>query len=161
MPIANIFSSYWSFIHNISESYRTELEWDENRTQKRKSNRLPLIKRWDFSSMSILKPQNSISWVGSIKNKIMLVFCNITNKHELLLLSSKGSLKVKHNPNQTHVCCVCRQMAKLCSYILYKSISLRNVIKDKHHSRKGVQNLTLEFYRYLKNHISNMGVNIF
>ena len=161
MPIANIFSSYWSYIHKSSESYRTELEWDENRIQKRKSNRLLLIKKWDFSSMSILKPQNFISWVGSIKNEVMLFFCNITKKHGLLLLLSKGSLKVKHNPNQTHVCCVCRPMAKLWSYILYKSISLRNVIKDKDHSRKGVQNLTLEFYRYLLSHISNMGVNIY
>ena len=41
--------------------------WDENRTQKRKINSL-LIKKWNFSSMSILKPQNSISLVGGITN---------------------------------------------------------------------------------------------
>ena len=98
--------------------------------------------------MSILKPQISISQVGSIRNEIML-FClyNMTKKHELLLLSSKGSLKVQLNPNQTHVCCVCRHMAKLCTYILYKSISLRNVIKEKHHSREGVQSFTMEFHQ--------------
>ena len=79
-----------------------------------------------------------------------MLFClyNITKKkYELLLLSFKGSLKVKLNPNQTHVCCACRDMAKLCSYILYKSISLRTVIKQKHHTRKGVQSFTMEFYQ--------------
>ena len=98
--------------------------------------------------MSILKPQNSTSWVGSTRNEIML-FClyNMTKKHELLLLSSKGLLKVKLNPDQTHVCCVCRHMAKLCSYILYKSISVINVIKEKHHSRKGAQSFTMEFHQ--------------
>ena len=95
--------------------------------------------------MSIWKPQNSILWVGGITNEIML-FCllYITKKHELLLLSSKGSLKVKLNPNQP---VVCRNMTKLCSYILRKSISLRNVINEKHHSRKGVQSSTMEFYQ--------------
>ena len=129
------------------QEWFSEFERDENKTQKRKSNRL-LIKRWNFSSMSILKPQNSISWIGSIRNQIML-FClyNMTKKHELLLLSSKGSLKVQLNPNQTHVCCVCKRMAKLCTYILYKSISLRNVIKEKHHSREGVQSFTMEFHQ--------------
>ena len=98
--------------------------------------------------MSILKPQNSISQVGTITNEIML-FClyNITKKHEHPLLSSKGSLKVKLNPNQTHVFCVCRHMAKLYSYILYKNISVRNAIKEQNHSKKGVQSFTLEFYQ--------------
>ena len=83
MPIANIFSSYWSYIYIISESYRNNfLNLNEIRTemQKRKSNRL-LIKKWNFSSMSILNPQNSISWVGRITNEIMLVcLYNITKK---------------------------------------------------------------------------------
>ena len=57
-----------------------EYEWNESRTQKRKSIRL-LIKRWNFSSMTILKPPNSKSLVGGITNKIML-FClySITKK---------------------------------------------------------------------------------
>ena len=70
--------------------------------------------------MSILKPQNSISWIGGINAVLSLQY---NKKHELLLLLSKGSLKVKLNPNQAHVCCVSRHMAKLCSYILYKNFS--------------------------------------
>ena len=96
------------------QEWFSEFERDENRTQKSKS-----IKRWNFSSMSILKPQNFISWFGNIRNEIMLCcLYNMIKKHELLLLSSKGSLKVQLNPNQTNVCCVCRHMAKLCTYIL-------------------------------------------
>ena len=68
-------------------------------------------------------------------------------KYEPILLSSKASLKAKINPNQTHVFCVYRRMVKLCSYILYISISLTNVIEEKHHSRKGVQSFTMEFYQ--------------
>ena len=96
------------------QEWFSEFERDKNRTQKSKS-----IKRWNFSSMSILKPQNFISWFGNIRNEIML-YCpyNMIKKHELLLLSSKGSLKVQLNPNQTNVCCVCRHMAKLCTCIL-------------------------------------------
>ena len=38
--------------------------------------------------------------------------------------------------NKTHACCVCRHIAKLCSYILCKNNSLKNGIKKKHHSNK-------------------------
>ena len=43
--------------------------------------------------------------------------------------------------SQTHVCCICRHIAKVCSYILYilyKSNSLKNGIKKKHHSNNFV-----------------------
>ena len=58
-----------------SQNFRKLKEWfseferDENMTQKRKSIRL-LIKRWSFSWMSILRPQNSIS--GLLQ---MMLFC--------------------------------------------------------------------------------------
>ena len=61
----------WNF-RKLQEWF-SEFEWDENRTKKRKSNRL-LIERWDFSSMNMLKFKNFISWAGGIKNEIML-FC--------------------------------------------------------------------------------------
>ena len=77
------------------------------------------------------------------KHLLIILVIYLHKKHELLLLSSKDSLKVKLNPNQTHVCCVCRHMGKLCSYFLYISFSLTNVIKEKHHSRKGVQSFTI------------------
>ena len=53
----------------------------------------------------------------------------------------------------------CRHMAKLCSYILYKNISLRNVSKLPH----GMVYKTSQwrFIKYLKSHISNIGANIF
>ena len=84
------------------------------------------------------------------------------NKAVLCLRYNKKNMNcfsfhtAKVNPNQTHVYCVYRHTAKLCSYILYKSISLRNVIKEKHHSRNGVQSSTMEFYQvseksYLQN----------
>ena len=64
MPIANIFSSYWSYIHGISEIQRNDfLNLNEMRTEHRTEN--PIIywlKRWNFSRMNILKRQNSISW---------------------------------------------------------------------------------------------------
>ena len=41
--------------------------------------------------MTILKPQNSASWTGSIINEIMLLYFYNANKHEGLLLLSKGS----------------------------------------------------------------------
>ena len=92
MPIANIFSSYWSYIQRISESYRNDfLNLNEMRTEHTREN-------------AVLSLQYN-------------------KKHELLLLLSKGSLKVKLNPNQAHVCCVSRHMAKLCSYSLYKNFS--------------------------------------
>ena len=70
-----------------------------------------------------------ISWAGGITNEIMLLCLQNMKKHEILLLSSKGSLKNKKqikfiNPNQSHV-------NLLCGYILCKSISVRNVIKEK------------------------------
>ena len=56
-----------------SQNFRKlqKFERDEDRTQNRKSNSLPK-KTWNFSRMSILKPQNSISWAGGITNEIML-----------------------------------------------------------------------------------------
>ena len=53
------------------QEWFSEFEWDESRTQKRKSNRL-LIKKWNFSRMSILRTQNSISWAGVITNDAVL-----------------------------------------------------------------------------------------
>ena len=64
MPMANIFSSYWSCIHGISESQRNDfLNLNEMRAEHRTEN--PIIywlKRWNFSKMNILKLQNSIWW---------------------------------------------------------------------------------------------------
>ena len=52
-------------------------------------------------------------------NAILLSECK--KKHEILVLSSQGSLKSKNRSNltlnQTYACYVCRHMAKLCSYI--------------------------------------------
>ena len=92
-----------------------------------------------------------------------MLFClyNMTKKHEFLPLSSKGSLKVQLNHNQKHVCCVSRHMAKLCTYILYKSISLKNFIKEKHNSGRVYKVSQWSSTRYLKSHISNILVNIF
>ena len=83
---------WWNF-RKLQEWF-SEFEWDEDRTQNRKSNSL-LIKTWNFSRMTILKPQNSASWAGSITNEIMLLYFYNVNKHEILLLSSKGSVKTK------------------------------------------------------------------
>ena len=93
--------------------------------------------------MSILKSQNSISWVGCIANEIVL-FCqqNIAKKHELLLLSSKGSLKVKLNPNQMLCLETHGKVMQLHSVKKHK-----NVIKERHHSRNGVQSFKMEFYQ--------------
>ena len=44
--------------------------------------------------------------------------------------------KVKFNHNQIHVCCLCRNMVKLCIYILHKNSSKRNVTKENYHSNK-------------------------
>ena len=63
MPIANIFSSYWSYIHGISEIQRNDfLNLNEMRTEHRTEN--PIIywlKRWNLSRMNILKLYNSLS----------------------------------------------------------------------------------------------------
>ena len=53
--------------------------------------------------MTILKPQNSASWAGSITNEIMLLYFYNVNKHEILLLSSKGSVKTKKRSNLTPI----------------------------------------------------------
>ena len=95
-PIGNIFSSYWSQILRTSETYRN---LNETRTKHRRTNKL-LIKRWNFSRMSILKPQNSISWAGVITNKIMLwneikakIRLNLTSiKPILLCLQTHGEV---------------------------------------------------------------------
>ena len=102
------------------------LNLNEMRTEHRRYNML-LIKRQNFSRMSILKPQNSISWAGDITNEIMLLCLQNIKKHEILLLSSKGSLKAKKQIKLTQS----NPCSLLCSYILYKSISVRNVIKEK------------------------------
>ena len=64
MSIANIFSSYWSYIHGISESQKNSfLNLNEMMEEHRTKN--PMIywlKWWNFSRMNILKLQNSISW---------------------------------------------------------------------------------------------------
>ena len=65
-----------------------------HKIQNRKPNSL-LIKTWNFSMMTILKPQNSALWAGSITNEIMLFYFYDVNKHEILFLSSKGSVKTK------------------------------------------------------------------
>ena len=97
----------WNFIK--LEEWFSEFEWNDNRTQKIKSNRL-LIKRWDFSRMNILNAKNFISWAEGITNAAL--------------------------SNQTHVCCVCRHIAKLCSYILYKNNSLKKWYMKGAHSNK-------------------------
>ena len=100
-----------------SQNFRKlqEFEGDENRTQKKKSIRL-LIKRLNFSRMSILKPQNFISWVRGITNATML------------WNETKAKNRSNLTPIKTHVT-VFAHMAKLCSYILYKNISFKIVSK--------------------------------
>ena len=49
----------WNFIK--LQEWFSEFEWDDNSKQNKKSNSL-LIKMLNFSRMSILKPQNSVSW---------------------------------------------------------------------------------------------------
>ena len=83
---------WWNF--KKLQEWFSEFEWDEDRTQNRKSNSL-LIKTWNFSRMTILKPQNYASWTGSITNEIMLLYFQNFNKHEVLLQSSKSSVKIK------------------------------------------------------------------
>ena len=140
------------------------LNLNEMRTEHRRYNTL-LIKRQNFSRMSILKPQNSISWAGDITNEIMLLCLQNIKKHEILLLSSKGSLKAKKQIKLTQS----NPCSLLCSYILYKSISVRNVIKEKIDFKqisklppgKVYKISQLSCIRYLKSHISQMRVNIF
>ena len=94
------FIDWWNF-RKLQEWF-SEFEWDEDRTQNRKSNSL-LIKTWNFSRMTILKPQNSASWAGSITNEIMLLYFYNVNKHEILLLSSKVPVKTKKRSNLTPI----------------------------------------------------------
>ena len=92
--------------------------------------------------MSFFKPQNSISWLGSITDEIILFsLYKITKKHELLL-SAKDSLKVKLNPNQMLCLGTHGEVMQLHSVKKHK-----NVIKERHHYRKGVQSFTMEFYQ--------------
>ena len=58
---------------NFRELQELFSEFEKDRTKKRKSNYL-LIKTWNFSRMSILKPQNFKLWAGSITNEIMLLY---------------------------------------------------------------------------------------
>ena len=58
---------------NFRELQEWFSEFEEDRRQNRKLDSL-LIKMWNFSRMGILKPQNSISWAGSITNEIMLLY---------------------------------------------------------------------------------------
>ena len=50
MPIANVLSSYWSYIHGISDSFRNDfLNFNEMRTENRTENPIvPLIKKVEF-----------------------------------------------------------------------------------------------------------------
>ena len=59
----------WNF-RKLQEWF-SEFEWDEDRTQNRKSNNY-WLKRWNFSRMSILKSQNSISREYYILNNAVL-----------------------------------------------------------------------------------------
>ena len=64
IPIANIFSSYWSCVNGISESQRNDfLDFNEMRTEHRTENRIMYwLKRSNFLRINVLNPQNSISW---------------------------------------------------------------------------------------------------
>ena len=170
IPLADIHSKHILIImvivlRNLRKLHMNDfLNLNEMRTEHRRYNIL-LIKRQNFSRMSILKPQNSISWAGDITNEIMLLCLQNIKKHEILLLSSKGSLKAKKQIKLTQS----NPCSLLCSYILYKSISVRNVIKEKIDFKQISKLPPGKVYkisqwssiRYLKSHISNMGVNIF
>ena len=147
-----IISVIYSYNLRKLHEWFSEFEWDENRTQKRKSNWL-LIKKIQLQQHEHLEASEShiMGW-GYYKWNNAVLSLQYSKKYELLLLS-KGSLKVKL------VCYVCRHMAKLWSYILYKRISLRNVIKEKNHSSKDIQSFTMGFCQVSKK--SNIGVNIF
>ena len=59
-------------------------------------------------------------------------------------------------PQSKPYCCVCRHMVKLCSYILYKNISLRNVSKLPYGRVYKISQ-----WNSIKYHDSNTVVNIF
>ena len=136
IPLADAHSKHICIILVIdSQNLRKLHGWpsgserDENITQKRKSNK-PLIKRWNFSRMSILKAQNSISWTRAITNEIML-FCvqNIKNMKKVLLLSSKVSVKANNKSILTPF-----KPIMLCSQTHGKVMQLHSV--QKHVPRK-------------------------
>ena len=79
MPISNICSSYWSYIHRISKSQKNDfLNLNEMRTEQRTENLIIYwLKRWNFSRMNILKLQNSISWEHYKWNNAALFFDQI------------------------------------------------------------------------------------
>ena len=58
------------------------------------------MKRWNFSRMSILRAQNSISWAGVIKNDAVLSL-EQKKSHEIFLLLAKGPLQAKNRSNLT------------------------------------------------------------
>ena len=89
---------------------------------------------------------------------MLLWFYNV-NKHEILLLSSKGSVKAKKMSNltaikpmfvmfpdtwQNYAATYC-----LCSCILVKNSSKRNVIKENYHSNKFLNYLLAGFTKFL------------
>ena len=88
MPVANIFSFYWSCIHGISESQRNDfLNLNEMVTKHRTENlKIYWLKSWNFSRMNILKLQNSISWDTAIE--IMLFYFQNKFWNEFRRLSS-------------------------------------------------------------------------
>ena len=91
MPRANIFSSYCSYIHEISKSQRNDfLKLNDMRTEHRTEN--PIIywlNRWNFSWMNILKLQNSISWQ----------YCKWTNSD----MNFTGQKKTVFKPSKTEI----------------------------------------------------------
>ena len=53
--------------------------------------------------MTISKYQKLALWVGSIKNEIILIFFYKVNKYEILLLSTKFSIKTFKISNKTPI----------------------------------------------------------
>ena len=99
MPIANIFSSYWSYIHGISESQRNDfLNLNEMRTEHWTEN--PIIywlKRWNFSRTNIIKLQNSISWKYYRWNNAVLFL------EQILTWISKVVILAAYLSRSTHI----------------------------------------------------------
>ena len=139
----------WRNLRKLPEWFSV-FQWDEDRTQNRTFNSLR-IKTWNFSRMTILKPQNFASWAGSITNEIMLLYLWNANRHEIFLLLSKGLVKTK-----THVCWVCRYMWKLCKHILRKNSSKRNAIKGNCHSYKFLNYFLVGFTKCLNEILSSI-----
>ena len=99
MPIANIFSSYWSYIHGISESQKNNfINLNEMRTEHRTEN--PIIywlKRWNFNRMNILKLQNSLSWEYDKWNNAVLFL------EQILTRISKVVILAVYLSRSTHI----------------------------------------------------------